>query len=181
MADGAERIGSFVSDLRSYAHRDEGRLDEDVDLGETVRSSLRLLHNHLKHFRVEQDLDPSFPSVRGSSAQLQQVVVNILQNAYQAMESEPGGQITVRTRLDPGGAWGRLSIRDGGPGIPASVRPRIFDPFFTTKKRTEGTGLGLAITAEIVERHQGRIEVESREGSGATIHVLLPVRGGGAT
>ena len=181
MADGAERIGSFVGDLRSYAHRDEGRLDEDVDLGETVRSSLSLLHNQLKHFRVEQDLDPSFPSVRGSSAQLQQVVVNILQNAYQAMESEPGGQINVRTRLEPGGAWGRLSIRDGGHGIPARVRPRIFDPFFTTKKRTEGTGLGLAITAEIVERHQGRIEVESQEGSGATFHVLLPVRGGGAT
>jgi signal transduction histidine kinase len=179
MTDGAERIGTIVSDLKTYAHPDEGRLDEEVDLGETVRSSVRLLHNDLKRFRVEQQLDPSRPHVRGNPTQLQQLVVNILQNACQALGDDPGGRIDIRTRREAGGGWWRVSVRDTGCGIPASVRSRIFDPFFTTKKRTEGTGLGLAIAREIVERHHGRIEVESRVGSGTTFHVLLPAEGSG--
>jgi len=175
MADGAARIGCIVSDLKTFAHRDEGKLDEPVDLTETVRSSVRLLHNDLKHFGVEETFDPGLPRIRGNPTQLQQVVLNVLQNACQALGNDPGGRIGIRTRLEPGGAWGRLSIEDNGCGIPPHLMRRIFDPFFTTKTRSEGTGLGLAITDEIVQRHQGRIEVESRAGVGTTFHVLLPV------
>jgi signal transduction histidine kinase len=178
MADGAERIGSIVRDLKTFARRDEGRLDEDVDLAETVRASLRLLHNQLKRFRVEEDLDPHLPPLRGNLSQLQQVVVNTLQNAYQALADDGQGRITIRTRVVQGGSRVRLSIEDNGCGIPPDLKERIFDPFFTTKQSSGGTGLGLAITEGIIEQHQGQIQVESQLGKGTTFHFILPVKGG---
>ena len=179
MADGAARIGAIVSDLKTFARRDEGRLDEEVDLVETVRASLRLLHNHLKRFGVEDELDPHLPRIRGNLTQLTQVVVNVLQNANQALSNDPGGRVRVRACLEPGGGWVRVSIEDNGCGIPAHLQVRIFDPFFTTRQRSGGTGLGLAITEAIIQQHQGRIEFESRVGAGTTFHLLLPVRGSG--
>jgi signal transduction histidine kinase len=178
MADGAARIGAIVSDLRTFARRDEGRLDEAVDLAEAVRASVRLLHNHLKRVRLEEDIDPGLPRIRGNLTQLQQVVVNVLQNAQQALGGDPGGRVRIRARPEPGGAWVRLSIEDNGCGIPPHLQRRIFDPFFTTRQRAGGTGLGLAITEEIIHQHQGRIELESRVGEGTTFHFLLPARGG---
>jgi signal transduction histidine kinase len=174
MAAGAARIGALVRDLKTFARRDDDRLDESVDLTEAVQASLRLLHNQLKHCQVVTDLDPALPRMQGNLALLQQVVVNTLQNAYQALDQ--GGTIRVRTRAEPGGAWLRLSIEDDGCGIPAAVLDRIFDPFFTTRQRSGGTGLGLAITEGIVQRHQGRIQVESQPGHGTVFHYLLPVK-----
>ena len=98
MADGAARIGAIVRDLKTFARRDEGRLDELVDLNEAVQASVRLLHNQLKHFRVEEDLDPSLPQAPGNLTQLQQVVVNTLQNAAQALATTSKGTIRIRTR-----------------------------------------------------------------------------------
>jgi len=181
MTGGAARIGAIVSDLKTFARNDAGRMDEAVDLVETVRGSVRLLHNHLKRFQVTEEFDPHLPQVRGNLSQLQQVVVNVLQNAYQALGNEPGGRIRIRARLEPGGGWVRLSIEDNGCGIPARLQGRIFDPFFTTRQRSGGTGLGLAITQGIVDQHQGRIEVESQVGTGTTFHLLLPMKGSGAT
>jgi signal transduction histidine kinase len=180
MADGAGRIGSIVSDLKTFAHRDEGALDEEVDLIETVRSSVRLLHNQLKHFRVEETLDPRLPRVRGNRTQLQQVVVNVLQNASQALGGDPKGSIAIRTCQEPGGGWVRLSIEDNGCGIPDELKQRIFDPFFSTRQRSGGTGLGLAISEGIIEQHGGRIRVESQVGAGTTFHILLPIGERGA-
>jgi len=179
MADGTARIEAIVSDLKSFARRDEGRLDEAVDLVETVRASVRLLHNHLKRFKVEQELDPDLPRIRGNVTQLQQVVVNVLQNAYQALGADPGGRIRIRAHREQGGGWVRLTVEDNGCGIPAHLQRRIFDPFFTTKQRAMGTGLGLAITEEIVQHHRGRIEVESQVGAGTAFHLVLPVSGSG--
>jgi signal transduction histidine kinase len=181
MADGAARIGAIVSDLKTFARRDEGKLDEAVDLGEVVRASVRLLHNHLKRVQVEVDLDPRLPRIPGSFTQLQQVAVNVLQNAHQALADRPTGRIRIRAGVEPGGEWVRLTVEDNGCGIPEHLRGRIFDPFFTTKQRSGGTGLGLAITEGIVQQHRGRIEVESQVGQGTAFHFLLPVRGGGAT
>ncbi len=175
MADGAERIGTIVRELKSFARNDEGRLDEEVDLGAIVRASLRLLHNRLKHFRVEEALDPSLPPLRGNVAQLQQVVVNALQNAAQAVASDGTGRIAVRARAVPGQPWVALEIADNGCGIAPEIRDRIFDPFFTTRQSAGGTGLGLAITEGIVQQHRGRIEVDSQVGRGTTFRFLLPV------
>ncbi len=179
MADGAARIAAIVRDLKTFARRDEGRLDERVDLNEAVRASVRLLHAQLKRFRIEQDLEPDLPVLRGNLTQLEQVVVNVLENAAQALDQGPRGTIRIRTRSEDGGGKVRLSIEDNGSGISPDVKDRIFDPFFTTKQRSGGSGLGLAITYGIVEQHQGQIEVDTQLGVGTAFHVLLPVRRNG--
>jgi signal transduction histidine kinase len=180
MSDGAARIGAIVRDLKTFARKDEGALDEHVDLNEVVRTCLRLMHGQLKRLRVVEDLEPDLPRVQGSLTQLEQVVVNAVQNAVQALEGRAHAEIRVRTRADPEAHHVRVSVEDNGPGIAPEVRDRIFDPFFTTRQRTGGTGLGLAITYGIVEQHEGRIEVETEVGAGTAFHFLLPLKRNGA-
>jgi signal transduction histidine kinase len=176
MANGAARIGAIVRDLKTFARRDEGTLDESVDLNEAVQASLRLLHNLVRHLRVEEELDPALPKLRGNLTQIEQVVVNAVQNAAEALGRDArDGVIRVRTRAEDGGRRVRLSVEDNGSGIPPEVRDRIFDPFFTTKQRTGGTGLGLAITYGIIQQHKGEIRVETEVGAGTAFHFLLPV------
>jgi polar amino acid transport system substrate-binding protein len=181
MANGAARIGAIVRDLKTFARRDEGALDESVDLNDAVQASLRLLHNLTRHLRVEEDLDPNLPKVRGNLTQIEQVVMNTVQNAAEALGREArGGVIRICTRAENGGRRVRLSVHDNGGGIPPEVRDRIFDPFFTTKQRSGGTGLGLAITYGIIEQHRGEILVETEVGAGTSFHFLLPVDRNGA-
>ncbi len=181
MANGAARIGAIVRDLKTFARRDEGALDESVDLNEAVQASLRLLHEVTRHVRVEEDLAPNLPRLRGNLTRLEQIVVNTVQNAADAIgRSTRGGLIRVRTRAEDGGRRIRLSVQDNGCGIAPEVRARIFDPFFTTKQRSGGTGLGLAITYGIVQQHQGEIEVETELGAGTVFHFVLPVDRNGA-
>ena len=178
LRDGADRIGIIVRELRAYARQDEGRLDQDVDLVAVIRASSRLLHNRLKHYQVDQDLDPTLPALQGNGAQLQQVVVNALENAIQAVPADGTGHIAVRARPARGGKMIEFTVEDNGCGIAPEHRSRIFDPFFTTRQASGGTGLGLAIVEEIVKQHRGRIEVESEVGQGTIFRFLLPVKGG---
>jgi signal transduction histidine kinase len=180
LRDGADRIGIIVRELRAYARQDEGRLDQDVDLAAVIRASTRLLHNRLKHYHVDQDLDPRLPAMKGNGTQLQQVVVNALENAVQALPEDGTGHIAVRAHPARGGKIIEFTIEDNGCGIAPEHRGRIFDPFFTTRQASGGTGLGLAIVEEIVKQHRGRIEVESEVGQGTIFRFLLPVKGGSA-
>ncbi|HEX6974400.1 MAG TPA: ATP-binding protein, partial [Vicinamibacterales bacterium] len=180
LRDGADRIAVIVRELRNYARQDEGRLDQDVDLATVVRASTRLLHNRLKHYHVDQDLDPALPEVQGNGAQLQQVVVNALENAVQALPEDGTGHIAVRAHPRRGGKVIELTVEDNGCGIAPEHRAQIFDPFFTTRQASGGTGLGLAIIEEIVKQHRGRIEVESELGQGTIFRFLLPAKGVGA-
>ena len=181
MANGAARIGAIVRDLKTFARRDESALDETVDLNEAVQASLRLLHDVTRHLRIEKELDPDLPKLRGNLTKLEQVVVNTVQNAAEAIGREArGGVIRVRTSTQDGGRRVRLSVHDNGGGIPPEVRDRIFDPFFTTKQRSGGTGLGLSITYAIIQQHEGEIQVESQVGAGTAFHFLLPVSRNGA-
>ncbi len=177
MADGAERIGEIVRELRSFARSDEGRLDEEVDLAAVIQTAVRLLHNQLKHVRVDVEVDPALPPLKGNVALLQQVMVNTLQNAYQALPRDGTGRIGVRARVALDGAGVKLSVEDNGCGIPPELRDRIFDPFFTTRQADGGTGLGLAIIEGIIQQHRGQIQVESQVGKGTVFHFLLPVKG----
>lgn len=180
LSDGADRIGIIVRELRAYARQDEGRLDQDVDLAAVIRAATRLLHNRLKHYRVDQDLDPALPAMQGNGAQLQQVVVNALENALQALPDDGSGHIAVRAHPARGGKTIEFTVEDNGCGIAPEHRDLIFDPFFTTRQASGGTGLGLAIIEEIVKQHRGRIEVESEVGQGTIFRFLLPVKGAGA-
>jgi two-component system NtrC family sensor kinase len=116
-------------------------------------------------------LDPNLPLLTTDSAQVQQVVLNLLENALDAVE--PHGRIILQTGCEDGEA--RISIRDNGCGVPRDLASKIFDPFFTTKKTGEGTGLGLSISYGIIKKMGGRISVESEPGEGSAFTIHLPL------
>jgi signal transduction histidine kinase len=127
----------------------------------------------LNHVQLEKNLAQDLQTVRGDPNQLIQVMMNIMINAQQAMDGEPG-TITV-TSSSPNAGVVELRIQDNGPGMPEEVRSKIFEPFFTTKMAGKGTGLGLAVTYGIIKDHGGNIRVESEPGKGTTFIITLPV------
>jgi signal transduction histidine kinase len=177
MAHGADRIMTIVNDLRTFARRDEGGLDDDVCLNSTVQSCLRLVRNEFESIaKVELALDPDLPKFRGNVQKIEQVIVNIVVNAAQAIEeAKRPGTLRVQTRRD-GSGHVVLEVTDDGVGMTDEVRQRIFDPFFTTKRARKGTGLGLSIAYGIVADHGGTIEVRSRRGEGSAFTVTFPLK-----
>jgi signal transduction histidine kinase len=168
--EGAERTRKIVRDLRVFARGDDD-VRQPVDLHEELESSLTLLGHLLKDRVVVERKYGDLPAVECVRSQIDQVLLNILANAAQAIEGP--GAITIETRQEDG--WAVVAVRDTGPGIAPDVIGRIFDPFFTTKPVGEGSGLGLSISYEIVKKHGGEIDVESRPGEGATFTMRLPV------
>jgi signal transduction histidine kinase len=126
--------------------------------------------------RVEKQIEPGV-RVSGFGGQIDQVFMNLLTNAAQAIGKRDRGG-TIRVSVARAGGDVEITIADDGPGIPPEVLPRIFDPFFTTKDVGEGSGLGLSIVHGIIERHGGRIRVDSRVGEGTTFRITLPSSGG---
>ncbi len=174
--EGADRIRAIVSDLKDFSHVDRPELEE-ADLNHGLKSTLNIAWNEIKYrAEVETDLG-EIPLVRCYPQQLNQVFLNLLVNAAQAMEEKGVIRIGTRCLSENGKRLVAVEISDTGKGIPSEVLPRIFDPFFTTKEVGKGTGLGLHIAYKIVERHGGSILVESEEGRGTTFRVLLPVAG----
>jgi signal transduction histidine kinase/ActR/RegA family two-component response regulator len=173
--DEAERAGAILRQLLLTA-RDSRPERSRVALNQVVSRTVELQRFNLaaNKIRVELDLDPVLPFLQGDSGQLQQVLMNLMSNARQAMEEQGrGGTIRVRTRRV---AENRvlLEVSDDGPGIPSAIQARIFDPFFTTKPAGVGTGLGLAIVLGIVQEHGGHVRVTSPAGGGTTFSVELP-------
>jgi signal transduction histidine kinase len=167
--DGVDRVSAIVRDVRSLAHHGGGQR-ERVLLPDLLESAVRVAGSQIRERgRVECDYGP-VPPVRGMSQELQQVFLNLIVNAAQAIPV--GGRIRVSTRTEGGDAVVR--VQDDGPGIPEDVIDRIFDPFFTTKPVGEGCGLGLGISYRIVRDHDGDLSVRSRPGEGACFEVRLP-------
>jgi two-component system NtrC family sensor kinase len=166
---GTGRVTNIVRRLRSFARLDEAELIR-ANINEGLEDTLTLLHHELKHtIEVVRDFG-NLPRIPCYAAQLNQVFLNLLVNARQAIKGK--GTITIRTALK--GDLVVVSISDTGEGIPRERIDRIFDPGYTTKGVGVGTGLGLSICYKIVETHRGRIELESEEGKGTTFTVLLP-------
>jgi signal transduction histidine kinase len=165
------RIGAITAGLLAFARETPFEL-RPLGLNAVVEEGIDLVRLPYQRagLLIEQELDPSAPRIAGSQNHLLQVLVNVLLNARDASRS--GGRVWIRTQAD--GPEVRLSIRDEGEGIQPQHLAKIFDPFFTTKDVDRGTGLGLAISHGIVERHGGRIEVESRPGAGSTFTIVLP-------
>ncbi|GEM_PF-3107038 len=169
--EGAQRVTAIVRDLRHYARDDSGEF-RVVDLQSGLDSTLNIARNEIKyHARIVRDYE-ALPEVECIPSQINQVFLNLLTNAGQALEGE--GTITVATRAE--GDTVVVSVCDTGRGIPAPALERVFEPFFTTKAVGRGTGLGLPMVQAIVERHHGEIRVESAPGEGACFQVRLPVR-----
>jgi signal transduction histidine kinase len=168
--EGTERVKKIVQDLRTFSRMDDAEL-QDADLHEEIDRTLGLTEPRFKNgVEVERDYG-DIPRVRCYAGQLNQVFLNLLMNACDAMKDH--GHIRIRTRPGPLGV--RIEIADDGPGISEEVKSRIFDPFFTTKPVGEGTGLGLSLSHGIIERHGGVIQVESQPGEGTNFVIDLPL------
>jgi signal transduction histidine kinase/ActR/RegA family two-component response regulator len=172
----AERARRIVKNLLYFARENKPERIR-VDLNEIVERTLALRSYELKvqNIAVECDLAHALPETIGDPYQLQQVILNLLVNAEQALLQERGrGRVWIRTRALPGGKIS-LEVSDDGPGIPPDIASRIFDPFFTTKASGVGTGLGLSIVYGIVQQHGGEVSFESRPGAGVKFLMELPV------
>jgi PAS domain S-box-containing protein len=174
LSNSLERIASIVRDLITFSRAEKFERDM-VDVKQTVEAAARFVTHRLpERVRLESQLD-ELPAVLGSAHQLEQVVVNLLMNALQALpEDSDRSQITLRGQRDGDGNIS-IEVLDDGVGIEPTILPRVFDPFFTTKPPGAGTGLGLAVCQGIVARHGGRMEIESEVGKGTTVRVRLPV------
>lgn len=166
----ATRCRTLVQELLTFS-RATGKSQEPVDLNEVVEACGVILLSSARSHRIElaRDLAPGLPRVMANRSQLQQIIVNLGNNAVDA--TEPGGKVTLRTSGGPEGV--RLEVSDTGSGIPDDVRARIFEPFFTTKDPGKGTGLGLSLVWEIVGQHGGKVDVSSEVGSGTTFTIDL--------
>ena len=168
--EGAERVKKIVQELKSFSRLDESE-QKVANLNEGLESTINIVWNELK-FKAELKKEyGEIPATLCNPGQLNQVFMNLLVNASQAIENF--GVITVRTANDD--RFIRVSVSDTGCGIAADKIERVFDPFYTTKEVGKGTGLGLSIVYDIVKKHDGEIQVESEPGRGTTFTVMLPI------
>ena len=175
--EGIERVTKIVQDLKEFSHVGRDEQMRPADLHKGLDSTLNIVWNELKYKVQLEKHYGALPPVECHATELNQVFMNLLINAGQAIAER--GTIVLATGVDEGHVW--VSIADSGCGIPEDALQRIFDPFFTTKPIGRGTGLGLAIAYRIVAKHHGRIEVQSRPGFGTTFRVVLPVAQPGAS
>lgn len=171
---GAERTAGIVRDLKAFSRTGGGDLQE-TDLVSGIETTLNLIAPLLKNrITVEKSFGSNLPKIVCNAGHVNQVFMNILTNAAQAIVGE--GTIWVSIGMSSDGQGIRVQIRDSGPGIEQETLEKILDPFFTTKEVGEGTGLGLSISDNIVRAHGGRLDYSSKIGEGATFTVTLPLR-----
>ncbi|WP_320056184.1 GAF domain-containing protein [Desulfuromonas thiophila] len=175
--EGCERLRRIVEDLKTFARSDQAQLEE-VDLHQCLDSTINIAWNQIKYVaRLERDYG-QLPRLWCNAQQINQVILNLLINAVQAIEAAGRGEaglIRVQTRRQEG--WAVIELRDNGCGMSEAVQKRIFEPFFTTKEVGKGTGLGLSISYDILQKHGGRLTVESRAGEGSCFGLWLPLSG----
>ncbi|PRQ09194.1 protein kinase domain-containing protein [Enhygromyxa salina] len=177
----SNRVASIIRNLLAFSRQHADDAVDSVALGEVIDATLSLVRSLLRgdYITVEVEITPDLPLVRCRAQHIQQVVMNLITNARDALNERYGAH-DIRKRIDirveraqrPG--WVRVSISDTADGIPEDVLPRIFDPFFTTKDRSQGTGLGLAVSHGIIKDHGGELLVETKIGEGTRFLVELP-------
>jgi signal transduction histidine kinase len=171
--DGIERVRKIVQDLKDFSRVDVHQQWQWADLHQGIDSTLNIVNNEVKYKADVVKEYGTIPEVECLPSQINQVIMNIVVNGAQAIEG-PRGRITIRTGESGGNVW--IEIADNGCGIPQAIQSRIFDPFFTTKPIGTGTGLGLSLSYGIIQKHRGRIEMQSEEGVGTTFRIELPIR-----
>ena len=175
IADGAKRIKQIVDDLKTYVREDTADLTQVVDINKVLKSAVSLLSHTIREststFKIEYGQD--LPPIRGNFQRIEQVVINLIQNACQALPDSSKG-VSVSVNYNPPQEEIIISIRDEGVGMPRETISTITEPFFTTKGDTGGVGLGLSISSRIVEEHSGRMRFTSEKGSGTVAEIIFP-------
>jgi len=170
------RAKTVTHRLLGFARRMEPKVTEKVNISKVLDETIDFLGNEARYRNIEVKADyaPDLPVTTSDSSQLQQVFLNILNNAIDAIGKD--GEISVKTRFITDNHEIAIEISDNGPGIPKEMMNKVFDPFFTTKEVGKGTGLGLSISYSIIEKLKGRMLVASEEGKGTTFTIYLPVK-----
>jgi signal transduction histidine kinase len=167
--DGLKRVTRIVQDLKNFSHVDEVEY-QLADIEDGLESTLRVVWNEVKYKAEVVKEFAGLPKVKCHPFQINQVFMNLLVNASQALQDK--GRIVISTGFDERQVW--IRVQDTGKGIAPEHLPKIFDPFFTTKPVGQGTGLGLSLSYDIVKKHNGLIEVSSEVGKGTAFTVYLP-------
>ncbi len=176
-----ERTTRIIRNLLTFSRQSESSMSA-VDINKAIEAALLLVRNqiNLENIRLEKNFDPQLPQVLADFDKIQQVLINIILNAIQAMPE--GGGLKISTSVAPDVILGemkkktvRIDIRDSGIGIPKANLKKLFTPFFTTKEKGKGVGLGLSVVHGIIGKHKGKIEVESEENKGTTFSIYLEV------
>ncbi|MGD9900276.1 MAG: ATP-binding protein [Calditrichaceae bacterium] len=175
ISEGAMRIQRIVQSLKDFARKDEGNLNQRVDINAVIESAIvitnNLINKSTSQFNIE--CQENLPLVRGNFQQLEQVIINLITNSCQAIQNKSGG-INVITFYDDKKAAVIIKIIDEGPGISKKHLKRIMDPFYTTKRHSGGTGLGLSISYNIIREHDGDLIFDSQQKAGTTVTIVLP-------
>jgi two-component system NtrC family sensor kinase len=169
----SERASEIIKNLLDFSRSERPEM-ASVSIPAVIHDTIRLVRNQLLLSGVEEEIDvsPNLPFVCGDYKSLQQVFLNLFINAVHAMPK--GGKLSTKAWASDHEKWINIEIRDTGEGIEPEHIPHIFDPFFTTKEVGKGTGLGLSVTYGILQKHGGRIEVQSEQGIGTTFVIMLP-------
>jgi PAS domain S-box-containing protein len=175
IGEGAERIAAIVKSLKDFARQEPGDMDGAVDCNKAVASSLVILSNMIRKAtdRFQVNYGDGVPLARGNHQRIEQVIVNLVSNACQALTGREQS-VEVTTLYDTDAGTIRVRVRDEGRGVSEEHANRIFDPFFTTKRDSGGTGLGLSIAYRIVKEHGGDLTFESRKNDGSLVEMVLP-------
>lgn len=172
-SQGIDRIGEIVLTLKNFSRLDRAKISE-FNVHEGLESTLLIARNILKNkVKIIKEFE-KVPNITCSPSQINQVFLNLMSNAAQAIPDDRQGILTLRT-FRKGSDLVCIEIQDNGAGIPAKVLPKIFDPFFTTKEIGKGTGMGLSISYKIIAEHGGTISVDTEEGIGTVFSIELPV------
>ena len=171
--EGADRAKNIIQDLKSFSRMEEAAIT-DIDVVHEIDTTLNILHNKIKNKAVvHKEYTEPIPKIEGYGGQLNQVFMNILDNAAGAIEKQ--GDIWIRIMLDNSYKNLIIEIEDNGIGMDKETAMKVFDPFFTTKPVGQGTGLGMSITHKIIKNHQGNITVSSNKGQGTKFTITLPL------
>jgi len=175
MQEAGQRIKRIVEDLKDFARQQDSERMQPVDINQVVAAALRLVDNQLRKAtdRFLVSYGDGLPAVHGNAQRIEQVLVNLILNACQALPDRERS-IRLETRFDAADTMVLVVLHDEGTGIEQDHLPLLTDPFFTTKRESGGTGLGLSISAGIVREHGGRLEFDSRPGAGTTVTLALP-------
>jgi PAS domain S-box-containing protein len=177
ITEGSVRIKKIIQSLTNFGKPDRIALDGEIDIEKTIMSAKVMLGNHIKKFtdRFQVDCEKNIPPLKGSSQQIEQVIINLVMNALQALPDRGSG-IRISGFFDKEKERVVIIVKDEGIGIPENIMQDITDPFFTTRSNDGGTGLGLSISYAIIKDHNGELLFESGEGKGTTVTVRLPVK-----
>lgn len=168
----AEKAADMVQWLSRYSKQAKDNNIKDVDLNEVIDESLKVLNHNSRSCEIEIERNyRRIPNIKGNPNELQQIFVNLIDNAIEAMHN--GGKLSLSAKMTEG--YVEAKVTDSGIGIPEANLSRVFQPFFTTKETKSSTGLGLYVTSMIVKKHDGKIDVDSKVGKGTTITLKFPI------